>query len=540
MPKQNDPLLTSMKSKRNLSSDQRSKSTLKSITNSAPGPAATVLAADITAFTKTIVDRIEMVALADLKAHSRRTRTHDEKQITIMMGSFNQFGFVNPLLIDENNVVLAGDARWEAARRLGIAALPAVRIGHLSEAEKRGFKIADNRIAELAGWDLGELSIEFDELIEIGFNMDAIGFDTPTIDLVLSQAADEANNEPDPADDIPNVEPGPAISRPGDIWYLGRHRVGCGSALDANFLDRLMGSDQAGMTLTDAPYNCAIDGFVGGLGKVKHREFAMASGEMTRLEFLAFLTTASENTSRHLADGGIHTGFMDWRQLGTYMDALEAVGLTQINLCVWDKQTGGMGSLYRSQHELALVYKKGSAPHTNNVELGKHGRYRTNVWSHPGMSSFGKGRDEALSLHPTVKPVNLLVEAIKDVTHPGDVVLDTFLGSGSTLIAAEKSKRVCRGIELDPLYVDTIIRRFEAFTGLEAFHAETSKSFAEMAKLRAEEAEEGLQTQAQAESSSSQQSSDAAEAAEPLSHVRRRVRSVATAGSVSQSLSVEC
>jgi len=537
MPKQNDPLLITLKSK--CSPKSNLKSTSKVVSATSVKVAATDLASDLAVFTSTIVDRIEMVALADLKAHPRRTRTHDDRQITMMMGSFNQFGFLNPLLIDDKNIVLAGDARWEAACRLGIAALPAVRIGHLSEAQKRAYKIADNRIAELAGWDLGELSIEFDELIEIGFNMDAIGFDTPTIDLVLSQAADEATNEPDPADDIPNVEPGSAVSRSGDIWLLGSHRVGCGSALDADFLARLMGGDQAGMTLTDAPYNCPIDGFVGGLGKVKHREFAMASGEMTRLEFLAFLTTASENTSRHLADGGIHTGFMDWRQLGTYMDALEAAGLTQINLCVWDKQTGGMGSLYRSQHELALVYKKGSAPHTNNVELGKHGRYRTNVWSHPGMSSFGKARDEALSLHPTVKPVNLLVEAIKDVTHPGDIVLDTFLGSGSTLIAAEKSKRVCRGIELDPIYVDTIIRRFEAFTGLQAIHAETSKCFAEMATLRAAEAEEGLERQAQAESSSSQQISDAAEAAEPLLHVRRRVRSVPAAGTVAQSVSVK-
>ena len=433
---------------------------------------------DPAAFTNAVVDKIEMVALEALKPHPRRTRTHDQKQISIMKGSFTEFGFLNPLLIDESNVVLAGDARWQAAQQLGIKELPAVRIHHLSEAEKRAYKIADNRIAELAGWDLDELKIEFDELIDISFNMDVIGFDTPAIDLVLTNADRMEADEPDPADILPEAAWGPAVSRPGDIWLLGRHRIGCGSALDARFLASVMGNEQARLVLTDPPYNVKIAGFVGGHGAVKHREFAMASGEMSQSEFREFLLKASQNAAHHLIDGGLLDGFMDWRGLGTYAEALEEAGLQQLNLCVWDKQSGGMGSLYRSQHELCLIYKKGERPHVNNIELGKHGRYRTNVWSYPGMAAFGRGRNEALKLHPTVKPVTMLVDAILDVTHPGEIVLDTFLGSGSTLLAAERSKRICRGLEIDPVYVDTIINRFVAFTGIEAIHAATGKSFA--------------------------------------------------------------
>ncbi|WP_200952252.1 site-specific DNA-methyltransferase [Rhizobium sp. Root482] len=508
MPKTKDPLFKSLNSKS------------KTPTGTCPS-----LPADVTTFKKTIVDRIEMVSVNSLKAHPRRTRTHDERQIVTIMGAFNEFGFLNPLIIDEDNVVLAGDARVEAARRLGIATLPAVRVEHLNEAEKRAYKIADNRIAELAGWDLPELSIELNELIEIDFNMDAIGFDAPMIDLVMSEAATEAANEPDPADTLPDAQPGPATSRLGDVWQLGLHRVVCGSALDPQVLQTLMGGRKARMIMTDVPFNVAIGGFVGGLGKVKHREFAMASGEMTKAEFLEFLTQASTIAASHLVDGGLFDGFMDWRSLGAYMNALEAAGLTQINLCVWNKGTGGMGSFYRSQHELCVVYKKGTAAHINNVELGRHGRYRTNVWDHPGMASFGRGRNEELKLHPTVKPVNLLAEAIKDATHHNDIVLDTFLGSGSTLIAAQKCKRVCYGVEIDPLYVDTIVRRFEAYAGIEAIHADTGKTFAEMAAIRAQQAAElAADTATASLATASPAAATDAETLTPLETVRVRTR----------------
>jgi DNA modification methylase len=486
-------------------------------------PSARKSAAGLTAFSKTIVDKIEMVPTASLKPFGRRTRIHTERLIATMMGSFDTFGLINPIVVDENGAIIAGEARCEAARRLGITHMPAVRVAHLSEAEKRAYKIAENRIGELAGWDIPALALELGELA-IEIELDPIGFSAAEIDIVIGEAAGGATAAPDPADDIPAVEPGPAVSRTGDIWLLGRHRLICGSALDEGVLQALMGDEQARMILTDAPFNVPISGFVGGLGKVKHREFAMASGEMSNAEFLQFLTTASTAAAAFLLDGGLVYGFMDWRGLGIYMDALEAAGLTQLNLCVWNKGTGGMGSLYRSQHELCLVYKKGTAPHINNVELGKHGRYRTNVWDHPGMASFGHGRDEALKMHPTVKPVNLLVEAIKDVTRQNDIVLDTFLGSGSTLIAADKCQRVCRGVEIDPLYVDTIVRRFEAFTGIEAVHASTGKRFAELAALRAEEAKAAADP-AEPETSTAIQGDPTREAAgDPLADVRVRGR----------------
>lgn len=470
MAKTNDPLIKTLKSK------TRAKTAIGK---------QNALPADVAAFNKTIVDRVTMVALDTLKAHSRRTRTHDERQIAAIMGSFNTFGFLNPIVIDETNAVLAGDARVEAARRLGIANLPVVRVDHLSDNEKRAYKIADNRIAELAGWDLGELSIELTELVNIDFNMDAIGFDTPTIDLMIAEAEGKTTDEPDPADMLPEDSSGPPVSRLGDLWLLGPHKLICGSALDRHVLQTLMGDALARMVLTDAPYNVPIAGFVGGLGKVKHREFAMASGEMTKAEFLEFLTVASTNAADHLIDGGLLYGFMDWRSLAAYTVALEASGLVQNNLCIWNKMTGGMGSLYRSAYELCLVFKKGTAPHTNNVELGKHGRYRTNVWDHPGMASFGRGRTQDLKLHPTVKPVNLLADAIMDVTRQNEIVLDTFAGSGSTLMAAHKCKRHCRAVEIDPIYVDIIIRRFEDYAGIEVVHAATGKSFAETATERA-------------------------------------------------------
>lgn len=476
MPRTNDPLLKTLKSK--IKPETKAKTAIGRHVS---------LPSDIAAFNKTIVDRVSMIAIDTLKAHPRRTRTHDERQITAIMGSFNTFGFLNPIVVDETNAVLAGDARVEAARRLGIKSLPAVRVDYLSDEEKRGYKIADNRIAELAGWDLGELSIELTELVNIDFNMDAIGFDTPTIDLVIAGAKGKGDDEVDSADTLPEEQGGPPVSRMGDLWLLGPHKLICGSALDPHVLQAVMGEDLARMVLTDAPYNVPISGFVGGLGKVKHREFAMASGEMTKAEFSAFLQTASTNAAAHLVDGGLLYGFMDWRGFPAYVAALEASGLVQNNLCIWNKMTGGMGSLYRSAHELCLVFKKGTAAHINNVELGKHGRYRTNVWDHPGMASFGRGRNEDLKLHPTVKPVNLLTDAIMDVTRQNEIVLDTFAGSGSTLMAAHKCKRYCRAVEIDPIYVDTIIRRFEAFTGVDVVLAATGKTFAEMTQMRAEE-----------------------------------------------------
>jgi DNA modification methylase len=425
----------------------------------------------LSTFARSISDRVEFIPISQLKPFARRTRTHSEEQISLIMGSFQAFGVINPLIIDEAGQVLAGHARWEAAKRLDIAELPAVRVDHLSDDEKRAYVIADNRIAETAGWDRGALAIEFAHLtsIDLGFEIDTLGFSTTEIDLIIGEAEEDT---PEPEDEVPAL-PQQSVTALGDVWLLGKHKLLCGSALEGADFAALMGVDKARMALTDPPYNVPIDGFVGGLGKVKHREFAMAAGEMSEDEFSNFLFKAISNMAQHLIDGGLLYSFMDFRHVRELLEAGRAAGLSLHNFAVWDKMSGGMGSHYRGQHELCPIFKNGKAPHLNTVELGKHGRYRTNVWSHRGMSSFGAGRDEALASHPTVKPVGLLVEAIKDCTRRGDLVIDPFLGSGSTLIAAEKAGRVCYGIELDPLYCDLIIARYEKLTGNQATNAAT-------------------------------------------------------------------
>lgn len=428
-------------------------------------------------FARSVADRVEHIPLAQLKPFARQTRIHSDQQLSLIMGSFEAFGVLNPIIIDEAGHVLAGQGRWEAAKRLGIAELPAVRVDHLSDDEKRAYVIADNRIAEKAGWDREALAIEFAHLtsIDLGFEIDTLGFSTTEIDLIIGEA--EAA-ETEPADTLPAL-PQQATTVFGDVWNLGKHKLLCGSALERASYEQLLGDSKARMALTDPPYNVPIDRFVGGLGKAKHREFAMAAGEMSEDQFSSFLFTAISNMAEFIMDGGLLYSFMDFRHVRELLDAGRDAGLALHNLCVWDKMSGGMGSHYRGQHELCPIFKVGKAPHLNTVELGKHGRYRTNVWSHRGMSSFGRGRDEALASHPTVKPVGLLVEAIKDCTRRGDLVIDPFLGSGSTLIAAEKAGRICFGIELDPLYCDLIISRYEKLTGVHAINASTGLSFAE-------------------------------------------------------------
>ena len=434
-------------------------------------------------FARLISDRVEQIPLAQLKPFARQTRTHSDQQLGLIMGSFEAFGVINPLIIDEGGHVLAGQGRWEAAKRLGIAELPAVRVDYLTDDEKRAYVIADNRIAEKAGWDREALAIEFAHLtsIDLGFEIDTLGFTTTEIDLVIAEA-DATEAELD--EDLPALPQQPATVL-GDLWILGKHKLLCGSALERTAYEQLLGDRKARMALTDPPYNVPIDGFVGGLGKAKHREFAMAAGEMSEDQFSSFLFTAISNMAEFLIDGGLLYSFMDFRHVRELLEAGRAAGLGLHNLCVWDKMSGGMGSHYRGQHELCPIFKKGKAPHLNTVELGKHGRYRTNVWSHRGMSSFGRGRDEALASHPTVKPVGLLIEAIKDCTRRGDLVIDPFLGSGSTLIAAEKAGRVCFGIELDPLYCDLIISRFDKLSGIQAVNAATGLSFAETKQISA-------------------------------------------------------
>ena len=411
-----------------------------------------------------------------LNPRTKNPRTHTPRQIKQIATSIQEFGFINPVLVDGSDGIVAGHARVEAAISLGMTDVPTVRVDHLSPAQIRAYVIADNRLAEKAGWDRGLLALELQELsIEPNFDVTVTGFDTAEIDILISEASDA---EPDEADVIPEIDRSePAVSRTGDLWRIGEHFLLCGDALKPASYKRLLRGKRAQMVFTDPPYNVRIAGNVSGLGKVKHREFAMASGEMSQREFTGFLKRALSNLADFSVDGSIHFICMDWRHVRELADAADGVYDEFKNLCVWSKNNAGMGSLYRSAHELVFVYKHGRAKHINNVELGRFGRNRTNIWPYPSMSSFGKDRDTALAGHPTTKPLALVSDAILDCSKRGGIVLDAFVGSGTTLLAAEKTGRRGYGIELDPHYADVVIQRFGDLHGLTATHLDSKLSF---------------------------------------------------------------
>lgn len=427
--------------------------------------------------------KVDYRAPVDLKPYERNARTHSKKQISQIAVSIRQFGFNNPVLISEADEIIAGHGRVLAALELGLKEVPTVRLDHLTDAERRAYILADNKLAEQAGWDVPTLKLELGDLYEedLAFNIEATGFETSELDILLH--GDDEDEEPEI---VPVPEPGPAVTRMGDIWQLGRHRLTCGDVTDPLVIDALMGDERADCVFTDPPYNVKIDGNVCGKGSVKHREFAMASGEMSEAQFTAFLISSLGELARVSRDGAIHFVCMDWR----HMDELSAAGRSIYselkNLIVWAKTNAGMGSFYRSQHELVFVFKVGSAPHTNTFGLGETGRHRSNVWTYPGVNAFGAGQSD-LALHPTVKPTALVADAIKDVTKLNQIVLDGFGGSGSTLIAAERNRRIARLVELDPLYCDVICRRFEAETGSPAILDGTDQTFDQVAATRSEQ-----------------------------------------------------
>jgi DNA modification methylase len=336
------------------------------------------------------------------------------------------------------------------------------------------------------------LIVELEEIIALDeIQVESMGWSSVEMDSLFSQAEPDAKLAADPADQQPSP-PVNAVAKPGDLWLLGRHRLLCGSALESSSWDRLLNGQTATMIFTDPPYNVPITGHVSGLGKVQHAEFAQASGEMSRDEFTAFLTQFLAAMLPHVVDGGVVDLCMDWRHLRELLAAIDNNALSMLNLCCWNKTNGGMGSLYRSKHELIAIAKKGRAPHINNVELGKHGRYRTNVWDYAGVNSFGASRMQDLADHPTVKPIALVADAIRDVTNQGDIVLDAFMGSGTTLLAAERTGRVGHGTEIEPRYIDVAITRWQQMTGKAATLDGDGRTWTEVA------AERLLQNDAQA------------------------------------------
>lgn len=419
------------------------------------------------------------VDLAKLHPSRRNARVHSNKQVEQIAAAIRRFGWTYPILVDEHGNILCGAGRWLAAQKIGLKKAPVITLLHLSDTEKRALMLADNKIAANAGWDrkilakeLGELS---DLLPEINLDIEITGFSTAEIEPLL---VDLVDGECDPADDaLPLAKE--AVSRKGDIWLLGDHRLICADACSRKAYRALMKGCLASVAIPDQPYNDSIAKIVG-RGKTKHREFAHASGELSPEQFVTFQRKWMELCSEFSKPGSIHFVFIDWRHLTEALTAGQAIYSELKNVVVWCRTNAGQGSFYRSQHELVLVFKNGDAPHQNNIELGRHGRNRSNVWTYAGVNTFRAGRMDDLSVHPTVKPVAMVVDAIKDCSRRGDIVLDPFMGSGATILAAERVGRRAFGIEIDPLYVDVAIRRWQQFTGRDAILEASGLTFHEM------------------------------------------------------------
>ena len=417
--------------------------------------------------------------ISNLKPCPRNARTHSKKQIKQIAASMAEFGFTNPVLINEEKKIIAGHGRVAAAKKLGLKSVPTIKLDHLTKEQIRAYMIADNKLADNAGWDNEILAIEFQALYELDldFDLSLTGFELPEIDFLIQETKKEETCE-----ETQGVFEGPdrslpAISEAGDLWKLGAHRLFCGDALVSETYKTLMGDDKARMIFTDPPYNVPIAGNVSGLGKVKHDDFEMACGELSEEQFIAFHKSYMQNLRDFSAHGSLHFICMDWRHIYELLCSGRDIYEEFKHLCVWNKSNGGMGSFYRSKYELVFVFKRDAEKHINNIHLGKFGRNRTNVWDYAGATSIGKGREADLAMHPTVKPVAMIADAILDVTNRGDIVLDIFAGSGSTLLAAEKTGRVARCVELDPYYVDVIIERFQSLTGSDAVRLFDGKNY---------------------------------------------------------------
>lgn len=422
--------------------------------------------------------RIELLATSSLKPNPRNARTHSDKQLRQIAASIERFGWLVPIVVDDQMMIAAGHGRWEAAKLLGLGTVPVIRAEFLSEADRRAFALAENRIAELSGWDDKLLAEELNALFDGGYNLEITGFTTADLDFSVPEADDKHEEVELPAPDAA------AVSRLGDLWLIGPHRVLCGDSTKAESYETALGDLRANIVFADPPYNVPIDGFVSGHGANHHREFVMGAGEMSPPVFTAFLRAMFRNLVRFTRGGSIHYVTMDWRHIREILDAADGVYDQFKQLVVWDKGVGGQGAFYRSQHELAFVFKAGKAKHINNFGLGESGRYRTNVVRYAGANAFRKGRKRDLADHSTVKPTALIADFLLDCSNRGDLVLDPCLGSGSTLLAAHRTRRRGVGIELDPLYVDTALRRIADACQLVPVLASDGRSFDEVAAMR--------------------------------------------------------
>ena len=429
---------------------------------------------------------ITYLPIGSIVADPANPRQHPRKQIDGIVNSIEAFGFNAPILVDKANRIVAGHGRLEAAKLLRLAEVPVIRLEHLSPSQAKAYMLADNKLTDRSSWNDSQLAVVLKELSDIAldFEIGATGFELPEIDLRIQSL--EPPEAIDVADDFEATE-GPAVSYPGDLWNLGSHRLLCGNALDPQAYETLLDGAKAAAAFTDPPYNVRMKGHAGGKGAKKHREFPMASGEMSEDEYCRFLLDAFSLVVANSAIEATFFSCIDWRHLFEIVGTIRALDCEVLNVCVWAKTNSGMGSLYRSQHEFVFVFGRRGARRVNNVELGKHGRNRSNVWHYPGMNSFARrGRSRGLDFHPTVKPVAMVSDAILDVSQRGDIVLDPFCGSGTTVLAAERAGRRAYAMELDPLHVDTAIARWERMTKQTAVHS-TGKTFEEMRAERRQE-----------------------------------------------------
>lgn len=423
-------------------------------------------------------------SVEELIPHSGNARVHSRHQIRQIAASIKEFGFANPVLIDCKNTIIAGHGRVAAAKLLGIDQVPTIHLEGLTEDQIRAFMIADNRLAEKSAWDNSILAIELQHLLtldsQLSLDVTVTGFEIPEIDILLEGGKEK---KPDPEDILEIDETTPSITQPGDVWQLGKHRVLCANSLEARSYKTLLSSRLANVVFTDPPYNLVIDGNVSGHGSIRRREFAMASGEMDDAEFTTFLTQALTLLARHSSSGSVAFVCIDWRHMGELLGAGKQAYQSLLNVCVWAKDNGGLGSFYRSRHEMIFVFKKGKGRFRNNIQLGQYGRNRSNLWSYPSTRAVSRRSEEGnlLTAHPTTKPIAMVADALLDSSARGDIVLDSFLGSGATLLAAERVGRICYGIEIDPLYVDVSVRRWQKHSGDFAVHAITNKRFDEVA-----------------------------------------------------------
>jgi len=424
--------------------------------------------------------QLSYVALSALKPYERNPRKHPKKQLHQLKASIQKFGFNSVVVVDENYMILAGHGRYLVAKDLEIQEVPVIRIDHLTEKEKTAYVIADNKLGLNSEWDMDMLQAELKLLTDADFEIETTGYTTGEVDIIFDSfgtpAIDRADKVVEPDTSVP------ATSRRGDVWQLGSHRVLCGDATCPADYDQLLQGRAVRLTATDAPYNLEVGGCVS--TTEKYREFKNGSGEMTSAQFTEFLGKVGQLAAQHSVDGAIGAFFMDWRHIRELMDAMREPYGELKQLCVWAKPQAGMGTFYRQQHELILIFKKGDAPNVNNFELGQNGRYRSNLWQYPNPNRSGKNQDPAIAGHPTPKPVALVADCIRDLSHHGEVILDPFLGSGTTIIAAERTGRHAYGLEIDPLYVDALVRRWQNFTGLKGTLQATGQTFDEVVAER--------------------------------------------------------